>query len=159
VVTAANHLVLGVDDRRGHPAAVDDEGGAGMAQNDDSDTWGAVNAGRHYAQPAAPLQGYYEFDEDGFNDAINQVTACIEKVGEAYDKAQPMTGVLPMGNEPASRKAAAGINRSGVAYMAHNQDLENFYRTIRQDLITARDKYLAQEQHTKGAMNNLQEGL
>lgn len=103
--------------------------------------------------------GYYEFDEAGFTNAINQVNACIRKVLDARNRAQPMTQVLPMGNEPSSRRAAVGINASGVKYLEHNQALENAYKTIRDDLVAARDAYLAQEQHAAGAINAIQRNV
>jgi hypothetical protein len=100
--------------------------------------------------------GYYEFDEAGFTNAINQVNACIDKVRMLREQARPMTEVLPMGNEPSSRKAAAGINASGAKYLAHNKALEAAYQAIHDDLVAARAIYLGQEQHTTGAINTIQ---
>jgi hypothetical protein len=100
--------------------------------------------------------GYYEFDEAGFTNPINQVNECIKTVLLARGKAQPMTQVLPMGAEPSSRHAAEGINASGVKYLEHNHALEKAYTTIRDDLVAARDAYLAQEQHAANAINTIQ---
>ena len=103
--------------------------------------------------------GYYEFDEAGFTNAIKQVEDCIDKVQTLRRQARPMTEVLPMGDEPSSRKAAKGINDSGAKYLEHNKKLEAAYKAIHDDLVAAREAYLAQEQHAAGAINSIQRNM
>lgn len=122
---------------------------------------GPAAVGRENSVRTAMLAttGYYEFDEAGFTHAINQVQACIVKVRELRMAARPMTQVLPMGDEPSSRKAARGINASGAKYLDHNNALEAAYQAIHDDLVAAREAYLAQEQHAAGAINSIRRNL
>jgi ubiquitin len=108
------------------------------------------------ANAPAGSSGHYEFDAAGFENVITQVKACITKVLEIRAQAMPMTQVLPMGNEPSSKDAAAGINASGNNYLAYNKDLENYYTKLKDDLTKARDTYLAQEQHASETINKTQ---
>ena len=103
--------------------------------------------------------GYYEFDEAGFTNAITQVEACIDKIRNLRGLARPMTGVLPMGDEPSSHKAAVGINASGARYLEHNQALEAAFKVIHDDLVAAREAYLTQEHHATDAINSTQRNM
>jgi PE family len=141
-------------------AAVEARRGAGMVTGFNTNTDpAAVGAENRIRTGWGSTSGYYEFDEAGFTNAINQVQACIDKVRELRVAARPMTQVLPMGDEPSSRRAAEGINASGGKYLTHNKALENAYQVIHDDLVAAREAYLAQEHHATDAINAIQRNM